>query len=265
MEPAVADRSAAWELLSSAAGARGAALRAPAPLVAGRCRTCFGPARPGRARCFQCGLHAECAPGLLASVVVPVAYAAKGGPHARSLWLYKSGQEGAGAARTALTVLLLTFLREHGPCVWRAAGWAARGESGPSGPTHLAVVPSSRGRSGPHPLKVLVEPYLRLPWASLAARPDAAGDTRDLDPGRFAAERLDGGRVLLLDDTWTTGASVQSANMALRQAGARAVAVVVLGRHLAQPWPDQAGLTTAAFTPRLCALHGPAAGTRPDA
>jgi hypothetical protein len=201
----VAERgvSGGWELLRAAASAPAVALRAPAPDAPGLCRTCFGPAQPGRARCFPCSLHAECAPGLLASVVVPVAYAVKGGPHARSLWVYKSRRDGTAAARRALTVLLLTFLHEHGPCVWRAAGWAGpdqRGRPGLLGPTHLAVVPSSRGRGGPHPLRGLVEPYLRLPWASLWACPDAAGDIRDLDPGRFAAGRLAGGRVLLLDD-----------------------------------------------------------------
>jgi adenine/guanine phosphoribosyltransferase-like PRPP-binding protein len=37
---------------------------------------------------------------------------------------------------------------------------------------------------------------------------------------------------LLLDDTWTSGGTAQSAAVALKQAGARSVAVVVLGRHL---------------------------------
>ncbi|NED11784.1 hypothetical protein [Streptomyces sp. SID9124] len=37
---------------------------------------------------------------------------------------------------------------------------------------------------------------------------------------------------LLVDDTWTTGNHVRSAATALKAAGARRVAVVVLGRHL---------------------------------
>jgi hypothetical protein len=258
MNPTPAGRSAAWDVLSSVGGGQWAGgkpgLTVPAPFAPGLCRTCFGPAQPGSARCFQCRLHAECAPGSLASVVVPVAYAAKGGPHARDLWLYKSSQAGAAAARRGLTVLLLVFLREHGPCVWQQAGGA--------GPTHLAVVPSSRGRAGRHPLRSLAEPYLRLPWAALTSRPGGSGITRDLDPERFAAGPLPGARVLLLDDTWTTGASAQSATMALRRAGASAVAVVVLGRHLARPRPDQGALPTAAFSPRQCAIHRPAAARR---
>jgi orotate phosphoribosyltransferase len=56
--------------------------------------------------------------------------------------------------------------------------------------------------------------------------------------------------VLLLDDTWTTGASAQSAAMALRRAGAASVATVVLGRHVAAR-PAAA----APFNPRHCAVH----------
>ncbi len=37
--------------------------------------------------------------------------------------------------------------------------------------------------------------------------------------------------VLLVDDTWTTGARARSAAIALHDAGAARVAVVVLGRH----------------------------------
>jgi hypothetical protein len=251
MDPTTAGGPApepAWDRLGRLALEQSAGLSAPPPGAPGLCLTCFGPAPAGRARCFPCELHRQCAPGSLASVVLPAAYAVKGGPHARRLWTYKSGQPGATAARHALTVLLLVFLREHGPCLWHQAGWVPPR----AGPTHLAVVPSNRGRAGVHPLRALAEPYLRLPWAALAARPGADGRARDLDPERFTAPRLDGARVLLLDDTWATGASVQSAAITLRAAGAAAVAAVVLGRHLRRP-----GRAAAAFSPGQCALHRP--------
>jgi orotate phosphoribosyltransferase len=44
--------------------------------------------------------------------------------------------------------------------------------------------------------------------------------------------------VLLIDDTWTTGASAQSAAAVLKQAGARTVAAVVIGRHLNRGWHE---------------------------
>jgi orotate phosphoribosyltransferase len=43
---------------------------------------------------------------------------------------------------------------------------------------------------------------------------------------------LTGASILLLDDTWTSGGTAQSAAVALKRAGARSVAVVVLGRHV---------------------------------
>ena len=38
----------------------------PGPAAPGLCQVCKGPARRGCARCYQCELHAQSAPGLLA-------------------------------------------------------------------------------------------------------------------------------------------------------------------------------------------------------
>ena len=233
------DPAAAWERLRACVSAQEGWLCSPQPAGRGVCRTCRGPADPGFARCFQCDLHASSAPGLLADAVVPVSYAVKGGRHAGNLWRYKSGLPDAGAAGAALLPLLLVFLRDHGSCVWRAAGFGT--------PTHVATVPSTRGRPGPHPLQAMLGRCLRLPQARLAlASPARLGppgplspldplepDDREVQPGLFAVEqRLDQARVLLLDDTWTTGARAQSAAAAAKLAGARGVVIVVLGRHL---------------------------------
>jgi hypothetical protein len=215
------------------------------------CLVCYGPPGPGSARCFQCDLHRQCAGGSLADVVVPVAFAIKGSPHARQLWQYKSARLSpsarAGPAAN-LRALLLVFLRDHGTCVWQAGGLGF--------PTQLAVVPTGRGRPGPHPVRALIGPYLTAPWAGLAARPGGE-EARDLDPDRFTATVLPGARVLLIDDTWTTGASAQSAAMALRRAGARSVATIVLGRHVSLAAAERAGLGPAAlpFRPWSCAVH----------
>lgn len=215
----------AWDSFRARVRRQTASPPVPAPGTAGNCRACQGPAHPGYARCFQCELHAQSAPGLLADGVVPVAYAAKGGRLAHDLWLYKAGRPESEAAATRLLSLLLVFLRDHGRCVWRHAGMAC--------PTHVCVVPSGRGRTGPHPLQVLVAPFLTVPWASLHPRPGGDPWARALDPGRFRAGRpLPGAAVLLLDDTWASGGSAQSAAVALKRAGARAVAVVVIGRHM---------------------------------
>jgi hypothetical protein len=132
--------------------------------------------------------------------------------------------------------------------LWRVAGIP--------GPTHLAVVPTARGRPGTHPLRALVAKHLPGPWAELRARPGGE-QVRDLDPARFTAAALPGARALLIDHTWTTGSSAQSAAMALRSAGADAVVTVVLGRHVGQAEAERAGPGPAVmpFRQESCAVH----------
>jgi len=234
------------------------------PEPAGRpgiCVVCRGPARPGFARCYQCAQHDLLGRGLLADAVVPISYAVKGTAFAGGLWRYKSLRPPDAAARTTLLALLLTFLHDHGGCVWRHAGMPA--------PGCLAVVPTGCGRPGPHPLLELAAPYLRLPVTRLVIRPGEQG--RDPNPNRFSAERTGpGASVLLLDDSWVSGASAQSAAAALKRAGARHVAVVVLGRHV-DPADRLSALLAARLAPRAydpdrCAVHwaSPSDTTTPD-
>jgi adenine/guanine phosphoribosyltransferase-like PRPP-binding protein len=69
---------------------------------------------------------------------------------------------------------------------------------------------------------------------------EATGDVptgREYHPHRYRSiDSLAEPDVLLLDDTWTTGGHAQSAAAALRAAGARKVALVVIGRHLRRDW-----------------------------
>src|SRR5579863_521636 len=225
------------------------------PRTAGSdCGVCRGPVGPGYARCYQCGRHDLLGAGLLADAVVPVSYAVKGTTWAADLWRYKSGPAPDAAARASVRAVLLAFLRDHGACVWRQAAMPP--------PTHLAVVPTGCGRPGPHPLLRLVGPHLSLSLAALVIRPGRQG--RDFDPGRFRAARLpDDASVLLVEDSWVSGASAQSAAAALRRAGARQVAIVVAGRHLNPADPHTAALaarlTAVPYDPSVCAVHLPSA------
>ena len=101
-------------------------------------------------------------------------------------------------------------------------------------------------------------PYLRLPATGLVIRQGEQG--RDPNPDRFISERTGpGASVLLLDDSWVSGASAQSAAAALKHAGARHVAVVVPGRHgdPADPRsaPLAARLAPCGYDPDSCAVH----------
>jgi hypothetical protein len=220
---------------------------APRPAA---CVVCRGPVRPRYARCYQCERHGFLAAGLLADVVVPISYAVKGTALAADLWRYKAWPASSACARTSLLALLLAFLHDHGACVWRCAGMPA--------PGRLAVVPTGSGRPGPHPLTELAAPYLRLPPARLVIRPGGQG--RELNVHRFrAGPTTPGASVLLLDDSWVSGASAQSAAAALKLAGAGHVAIVVLGRHLdpADPVaaPLAARLAPGPYDPLECAVH----------
>lgn len=184
---------------------------------------------------------------MLADAVVPIAFAVGGGRLADDLWRYKAVPPDQAAAHR-LRALLLTFLRDHGPCVWRLAGMKR--------PRAVAFVPSGRGRLGEHPLRPLVLPFLRLPEVSLRIRPEYAERARDLEPAWLHAAPVNGG-VLVIDDTWVTGASAQSAAVALKTAGASHVAVVVLGRHINLADPVTRRLTGEAPMTELmpCPVH----------
>lgn len=193
----------------------------------------------GFALCYQCDLARSRVGGLLADVVAPVGYAVKGGQLAGDLRRYKSDSSAAAAAATRLRSMLAAFLRDHHGCVWRAAGMAA-------GPASAAVVPSGQGRPGEHPLVAIVEPCVHLPITELAVDPRCAARGRGVSVAWLrAAGPVADADVLLVDDTWVSGGSGQSAAAALKLAGARRVALVVLGRHVDPADPRSAPLLRA--------------------
>lgn len=164
--------------------------------------------------------------GLLADVVMPIGYAVRGGPLADDLWRYKSDRAaGAPEAAARLRASLAAFLRDQGDALWRDAGMR-------TGPSAVAVVPSGRGRPGAHPLATLVRSCTDLPLVrlSIAAK---VNHIRGVDADWLRVNgSVAGTDTLVVDDTWVSGGSAQSAAAALKLAGARRVAIVVLGRHV---------------------------------
>lgn len=68
-------------------------------------------------------------------------------------------------------------------------------------------------------------------------------DSHTLSTSRFTASAdARGRRVLLLDDTFTQGASVFSATHALRAAGATVETILVVGRHIKPSYPPTAAM-----------------------
>jgi predicted amidophosphoribosyltransferase len=196
----------------------------------GVCRRCFN-LTEGYDWCWPC-LHG----GHCLDAVVPISYSVSGEPlHAVLAGYKRTGGPQARAFEIRLAAVLWRYLELHERCIARAAS-VERFDL-------VTTVPSSdRERDARHPLRRVVgqltEP-VRDRYQRLLRRSAAASQPRRFDVGRFEICReLDGDSVLLIDDTWTTGANAQSAAAALKAAGAPAVAAVVIGRYLNEDWQD---------------------------
>ena len=207
----------------------------------GVCDVCHTVVTGVHERCYQCNQAARQL-SATADVVAPISLAVKGGQLARELWTYKYGTQERVCAqlRVGLAAVLWRWLDGHERCVARAA----RVEEF----TAVTSVPGTARRSGPHPLEAILGGIVgitRERFEPLLALTPGAEQERSVSDNRFGAtRRLDGEAVLLVDDTWTSGAHVQSAASALRAGGARAVGVVVIGRHFnrqqSEPYRDAA-------------------------
>jgi phosphoribosylpyrophosphate synthetase len=107
----------------------------------------------------------------------------------------------------------------------------------------ITTVPSGdRERDERHPLRRVVGDLVaptRGRHQRLLRRSNLEVPSREFDKHKYeATQSLGGEPVLVIDDTWTTGANAQSAAAALKAAGAGRVAAVVIGRHLNREWHE---------------------------
>jgi predicted amidophosphoribosyltransferase len=194
------------------------------------CNTCFN-FTDGYARCYACD-HGR----LMLDAVAPISYSVAREQLHHALASYKR-LHGDVARRlgASLAAILWRFLAEHERCVAHAAG-TDRFEL-------VTTVPSGdRFRDEGHPLRWIVGELVgptRDRHEQLLRRSDTDVQPRAFSSDRFVATRpLEDRSVLLIDDTWTTGASAQSAAAALKAAGAGPTAAVVIGRHLNREWHE---------------------------
>jgi predicted amidophosphoribosyltransferase len=196
----------------------------------GVCTTCFN-LTLGYTRCYACTQRQS-----VLDVVAPISYSVAGEQLHHALASYKRLEgEVARRLRAELASVLWRYLAKHERCVARAADTA--------GFELVTTVPSSdRDRDEHHPLHRMVGDLVgpaRERYDRLLRRSNHNGSAREFDPRKYTATRsLDGGSVLLIDDTWTTGANAQSAAAALKQAGAGMVGAIVIGRHLNREWRE---------------------------
>jgi predicted amidophosphoribosyltransferase len=196
----------------------------------GVCRTCFN-LTDGFDRCYAC-THT---PHHL-DAVAPISYSVAHEQLHHSLAAYKR-VNGVVGRRLALQLaaVLWRFLQVHEQCVARAAGTSTF--------ELITTVPSGDpDRDEHHPLRQIVASLIgptRDRHERLLRRTDGAHTPHEYSADKFIATRaLAGTAILLIDDTWTTGANAQSAAAALKAAGAGPVATVVIGRHLNREWHE---------------------------
>ena len=122
------------------------------------------------------------------------------------------------------------FLLQHQGCIQQEAGseWDV-----------ITTVPSTSGRAPPYPLDRALSLLANSHWRSeqiLAPGPGAIARNSPADDGYTAMVDPGATRILLVDDTFTSGSHIQSAASALGLAGAQVVAAVVIGRAINTEW-----------------------------
>jgi hypothetical protein len=192
------------------------------------CRVCFN-LTDGYGHCYACA-HG----GRWLDAVGPISYSVAGEQLHHALVTYKRRRDAVGRRfGVELAAVLWRHLVHHESCLAHAAGVRRF--------TLVTTVPSSaRERDDAHPLHAVVGDLVgpvRDRHARLLVRSGAPAAPHEFSVEKFACQtNLTGHSVLLIDDTWTTGANAQAAAAALKAAGAERVASVVIGRHLNRGW-----------------------------
>jgi predicted amidophosphoribosyltransferase len=194
------------------------------------CETCFNFTQ-GYRRCYGCAHNGD-----WLAAVAPLSYSVASEQLHRALWGYKHLSGDVGRRLTVeLAAVLWRYLAQHERCVARAADVETF--------ELITTVPSSSAdRDKRHPLRTIVGELTgptRDRYEPLLTRTETPVPAREASRQKYGAtRRLHHESVLLIDDTWTTGANAQSAAVALREGGAGAVAAVVIGRHVNRDWHE---------------------------
>jgi hypothetical protein len=216
------------------------------------CRVCAAPVRAFEL-CWRCREHARIAG--LADVVAPLMYAIGDTASAALVRNYKNHPLRAERQRCALIIstLLRLGVSLHEGCFGALVGTPV---------SVRMVIPSLTSRPGTHPLTAIAELLNLLGGAALAPTLEARCD-RVVRLDKFTvkpAGSVAGRHVLVVDDVWTTGSNAQSAALTLRQAGAAAVSVLLIGRWLNPQQPVSASFIAdrhwRAYDPHLCPVTG---------
>jgi predicted amidophosphoribosyltransferase len=205
------------------------------PAGPGVCQVCHGAPGQGFDRCSSC-VQTMRQVSFPVRRVVPISLYQTPGQLWKVLRDYKDGLTVTQRHKFTLQVAATIgrFLVGHQRCI-----------TGPiQEPWDLIVtVPSSKERTGAHPLRraigMLPPPFSDHEADVLHRGPSQIDHRHADDHGFLVGADVRGAGILLVDDTLTTGARAQSAASALRLAGGRVVAAVVVGRVIRPEWSKE--------------------------
>lgn len=188
------------------------------------CSRCCGALNAGV--CPGCA-DAAAAIGLAADRVVPLTYAVDREQSGRNFYNYKDIAHDDRTQENAflqVVPFMWGFSADHVDCLDRVSRIPV---------SAVCIVPSGRGRAGPHPLERVAQSAPRR-WRRVDAIRTRAASTH-IDPGSvsFAADSdLAGTHLAVIDDTWVKGAKAESVGMAARSRGASEITILPIARWL---------------------------------
>jgi hypothetical protein len=208
------------------------------------CQVCSGPGDADDL-CGPCRAHRLDLRRDIADRVLTLTYA-RGRAHPRHqsafhMWAYKQPSGPSTRAAEDLALMVLAATHQHSHCIEQVAGRPCDA---------VTYVPSTT-RPGPeHPVAQLARHVRGLDTSQrfrLTLGPSATRKDRAVLPDRFIVEpqyvaRVKNRHVLIVDDTWTSGAKAQSAALATRDAGAAQITVLCVARWLRNDWSDHRAL-----------------------
>lgn len=195
------------------------------------CDLCLGPVNPGYSRCVGCHRLTSSAtpvPEELLTRVVPMTTAVSPSPWYTRLATYKTFRSDY---QPTLAALAYTFLRSNSAAIQELLGYP---------PDCITLVPSKRGLPyEDQPLRralSLVSSIKERLVHGLSYRPASSYERQKYDPSWFqgGGATVKGQRVLLIEDTWASGATCLSAAGALLELGARSVVVLPIARCITE-------------------------------
>jgi predicted amidophosphoribosyltransferase len=188
------------------------------------CQLCHSGVDPSYALCYQCNSARRLDP----PEIVPITLAVERELVHDHLRGYKDDQSEAAREQKVnrLAALTALWLKGHADCL---------------GPFDSVVTVPSPARDAAHEIVTRVRRLRKAHAPTLEAAERVA--PRVPDPARFTITRdVAGERVLIFDDTFTSGASVFSAAAALRSAGAVVADVLCVGRYVRRSFPPSAAM-----------------------